>query len=179
MNKGTKTALSAVAATFVLFVAVMGYSVYQVAGFVAGKGAFDKGYAAEYRREYAAAIVQFDLALSKPITRYWRAYALENRAYCYQELRRRAEAIRDYSDALRLKPELSEARADRGTLYEGAGQKDLALDDYNEAIRLNPNLTRALYRRGMTYMGQAAYAKARSDFREAIRSFPNFEAAFA
>ena len=85
----------------------------------------------------------------------------------------------DYSDALRLKPELSEARADRGTLYEGAGQKDLALDDYNEAIRLNPNLTRALYRRGMTYMGQAAYAKARSDFREAIRSFPNFEAAFA
>ncbi len=149
-----------------------------MAGFVAGRGAFAKGYAAEYRHEYAAAIVQFDLALSKPITRYWRTYAFENRAYCYQELQRRAEAIRDYSDALRSNPDLSEARAGRGVLYEEAGQKDLALDDYNEAIRLNPNLPRALYCRGMIYMAQAAYEKARSDFREAIRSFPNFEAAY-
>jgi tetratricopeptide (TPR) repeat protein len=178
VSKGTKIGLSIAAAVFFLLACLTAYSVYQVAEFVAGKAAFEKGYAAEYRSEFAAAIADFDIALSKPITRYWRAYALENRAYCYQQLRRSAEAIRDYSEALRLIPELPDARAGRGFLYEEAGERDLAFDDYNQAIRLNPNLGKVWYHRGLIYMRLRDYQKARSDFREAIRCFPDFADAY-
>ncbi len=178
MKKKTKIGLSVAAAVFALLIGLAGYSVYQVTEFVAGKAAFQKGYAEEYRNEYAAAIVHFDLALRKPSTRYWRAYALENRAYCYQQLRRRAEAIRDYSDALGLISELSEARAGRGVLHEEGGKSDLAFDDYNQALSLNPNLANVWYHRGLIYMRSQDYGKARSDFREAIRCFPDFEDAY-
>ena len=132
-----------------------------------------KGYAAVWRGEYAAALTDLDHALSKPLTRYWRGYALENRAYCYQQLQRNADAIRDYSLALRLLPGDGRTRAERGILYEQAGQKDLALDDFTEALRIDSSLANAWFHRGSIYLQQRAYQQARDDFREAIRCVPD------
>ncbi|MBV9618382.1 MAG: tetratricopeptide repeat protein, partial [Verrucomicrobia bacterium] len=149
MNRKVTIGLAVAAAMFILLIGLAAYSVYEVAEFGAGKAAFDKGYAAEFRHEYAAAIENFDSTLRKPTTRYWRAYALDNRAYCYQQLHRRIEAIHDYSEALKLLPRLADARAGRGFLYEDEGKGDLAFDDFSEAIRLNPNLPYVWYHRGL------------------------------
>ena len=50
------------------------------------------------------------------------------------------EAIKEYSKAIRLNPELAEAYYNRGLTYKKLGQLERAIEDYNAAIRLNPEL---------------------------------------
>jgi tetratricopeptide (TPR) repeat protein len=81
-------------------------------------------------------------------------------------------AIADFSDALRLNPNLIEAYNNRGTAYSIIGQNEKAIVDYNEAIRLKPTDPEAYYNRGVTYREIKDYPKAIADFSQSIRLSP-------
>jgi tetratricopeptide (TPR) repeat protein len=78
-------------------------------------------------------------------------------------------AVADYTEAIRLKPDYSDAFSNRGTAYEGLKQYDKAIADYSEAIRLKPDYAPAFFNRGLAYCYLEQYDKAIADYSEAIR----------
>lgn len=78
-------------------------------------------------------------------------------------------AIADFTEALRLNPNLIEAYNNRGTAYSILGENPKAIADYNEAIRLMPNEPEAYYNRGVTYREMKDYPGAIADFSQSIR----------
>ncbi len=48
-------------------------------------------------------------------------------------------AIRDYDQAIRLKPDYANAFNNRGNAYADKGEYDRAISDYDQAIRLKPD----------------------------------------
>lgn len=178
MKRVIRIGISVAAVILIALAGTGTYLAYELIGFIVGKAAFHKGYDAEMRNEYQLAITQFDAALRNPLGSYWRAYALENRAACLARIKRKKEAIQDYTEALRVKPDLTEAYSYRGYLYAEEGQTDLALRDYDEVIQRDPNMAEVHYAKGRIYIQRREYEKALTDFREAIRSLPNYEAAY-
>jgi tetratricopeptide (TPR) repeat protein len=53
------------------------------------------------------------------------------------------KAINDFTEAIRLDPNVAIIYFNRGNAYYDRGNLDKASNDYNEAIRLNPNFARA------------------------------------
>ncbi len=49
------------------------------------------------------------------------------------------KAIADYSEAIRLKPDLADAYAGRGEAYDAKGEHGKAIADLTEAIRRKPD----------------------------------------
>ncbi len=66
---------------------------------------------------------------SQPLWRY-------NRANIYLAKRRFRDAIRDYSEAIRQKPDYGLAYGSRGLAYEAAGNKNAAVADFLKAEKL-------------------------------------------
>ena len=64
------------------------------------------------------------------------------------ELGRHADAIADYDEAIRLKPDLATAYLNRGVAKQKQGQYEAAAADCNEAIRLKTGLGRSLQQPG-------------------------------
>ncbi len=57
-------------------------------------------------------------------------------------------ALKDYTEAIRLKPDLAEAYNNRGVARAAKGDPDGALKDCTEAIRLKPDYAGAYNNRG-------------------------------
>jgi len=53
------------------------------------------------------------------------------------------EAIAEFAEALRLKPDNAEAHYDLGALYGREGKLDEAIAEFQEAIRLQPDYAAA------------------------------------
>ena len=81
-------------------------------------------------------------------------------------------AIQDYDEAIRLKPNYTDAFTNRGIGYVRKNQDDRAIQDYDEAIRLDPNNATAFYNRGHAYARKGQPDRAIQDFDEAIRLSP-------
>jgi tetratricopeptide (TPR) repeat protein len=153
-------------------------ALYFLVNFQEGRTLFNEGYAAMNRGQYDTAISCFDAALRKKLTDYYKAYAYEDRAFCENRKGRCDEALRDYSEAIKAKPNLGEAYAYRGALHDDRKEKDDAFSDYSEAIRYDPNIAWALYRRGLIFMKRKEPDKAIADFSEAIRASPDSPVAY-
>jgi tetratricopeptide (TPR) repeat protein len=63
-----------------------------------------------------------------------------NRGLAHAKLGAREKAIADYTEAIRLKPDLAIAYHNRGYEHELAGRRDDALADYREAVAVDPRL---------------------------------------
>ena len=72
------------------------------------------------------------------------AKAYYARARARFDLHQDVKAIGDYSDAIRLVPDLSNAYHDRGMAYEAVGRLKDALLDYGRAIGADPDFASAL-----------------------------------
>lgn len=95
------------------------------------------------------------------------------RAYQHSQVGRKDEAIRDYTEAIRLNPQDADAYNNRGNAYQdGKKDYDRAIADYNEAIRLNPQFAIAYTNRGNAYYNKKEYNRAIIDHTEAIRLNP-------
>ncbi len=68
--------------------------------------------------------------------------------YSHVEAKNFSEAIRCYSEAIRLQPDLAEAYNNRGSARSDNNDLQGAMADYDEAIRLKPDLAEAYYNRG-------------------------------
>ena len=96
-----------------------------------------------------------------------------------------ASAIKDYTAAIRLKPDDAEAYYHRGmTKYQlrqhtaSIPDYDTAISDFNAAIRIKSDHAEAYYHRGMAKRLLSKYTDAISDFNAAIRIKPDHAKAY-
>lgn len=82
------------------------------------------------------------------------------------------QAIRDYTEAIRINPENADAYYSRGFAYHRKGDYDEEIRDYDQAILINPNYAKAYDARGLAHHNKGDYARAIQDYNEAIRISP-------
>ncbi len=84
-----------------------------------------------------------------------------------------ADAISDFTGAIKINPKFVQAYNDRGLAYYNEGNYYPAIIDYNKAIDLDPDYADAYYNRGLAYDRQANQLQALSDFNKAIKINPD------
>jgi tetratricopeptide (TPR) repeat protein len=88
------------------------------------------------------------------------------------------EAIRCFSEAIRLKPDDAISFGNRGIARGKKGDLDDAIKDFEEAIRLKPDSAEAFFNRGVAYMKKDDLDGAVQDIEEAIRLKPDYADAY-
>ena len=86
---------------------------------------------------------------------------------------KKVKDIDDYTEALKLKPDLVEAYINRGCSYFDIHEYNKAIVDFTESIRLNPDLVESYINRGCSYFNISEYINAIVDFTESIRLNPD------
>src|SRR5262249_27717280 len=81
-------------------------------------------------------------------------------------------AIREYDEAIRVKPDYHPAIYNRGRAWYDKGEYDKAIADYTEALRLDPKHVASYTSRGAVRIKKEEWDKAIKDFDEAIRLDP-------
>jgi tetratricopeptide (TPR) repeat protein len=82
------------------------------------------------------------------------------------------EAIRQYQEAIRLKPDYADAQINLGVALSTKGQNDEALHQFQEAVRLSPDYASAHYNLGIALDEKGQIDEAISQYQEAIRLDP-------
>ena len=83
-------------------------------------------------------------------------------------MERHEEAIADYDEAIRLKPDYAQAYYNRGNAKGRLERHEEAIADYDEAIRLKPDHAQAYYNRGAAKAALDLRDEARKDFEIAL-----------
>ena len=138
---------------------------------------FAAGVARNAARDWDEAIALFGNALKSPeehtpILEQSEIY--RNRGNAYSAKGDYGQAITDYSEALRFKPDDFWAYYDRGNAYSAKGDYHQAIADYSEALRLKPNHVWIYYSRGDAYRAKGKYDRAIADYGHAIELQPDF-----
>ena len=89
-----------------------------------------------------------------------------------------AEAIRHYSEALRINPNYEKAHNNLGIALKDEGRVDEAIDHYLQALRIKPDFEEAHNNLGNAFLKQGKAAKAIKHFKEALRLNPEFTDAY-
>jgi tetratricopeptide (TPR) repeat protein len=97
------------------------------------------------------------------------ATAFYDRGIAYRHKRQFDLAIRDYDEAIRLKPGDPEAFNNRGILHADTDEYDRAIEDFDRALRLKPSYAEAFYNRGNAHYQKSLHDRANQNDR-AIRS---------
>lgn len=87
------------------------------------------------------------------------------------------EAIADYSEVIRLKPDAS-AFYQRGLAKTQLKRYEAAIDDFDEAIHLDPYHASAFYQNGLAKVQLKQYEEAIADYDEVIHLKPDDESAY-
>ena len=88
------------------------------------------------------------------------------------------EAIADYTEALKLNPELVEAYYQRGFAQSQLSNHREAFADYTEALHRNDQIPEIYYYRGLTRFKLANITGALEDLNQAIAMNPHYAAAY-
>ncbi|HKP05154.1 MAG TPA: tetratricopeptide repeat protein [Chthoniobacterales bacterium] len=124
------------------------------------------------QRDFGTAFALFDKAFALHLTAAKAAWVYSARGYAETETGKYADAIRDYSEALRLNSENGETYGSRGYAYHLKGELDKALADYAECLRYDENAAWVYFNRGLIYSQRKEWAKAAEDFNECVRCEP-------
>ena len=84
------------------------------------------------------------------------------------------EAIKQFQEAIRLKPDFAEAHYNFGNVLDRRGQTDEAINQYQEAIRLKPEYAKAHNNLGLSLDRKGRTEEAIAQYQEAIRLKPDF-----
>ncbi len=96
------------------------------------------------------------------------------RGYVFDESDNSDEAIRCYTEAIRLQPDFAEAYYNRGTIYgKVKGNLDAAIDDFSKAIKLESDFAEAFDNRGIALSLKGDFDGGIADHTEAIRLRPD------
>ncbi|MCK9374857.1 MAG: tetratricopeptide repeat protein [Syntrophobacterales bacterium] len=77
------------------------------------------------------------------------------------------QAIKDFDQALKLKPQDPALITYKGVVYYAKGNNSQAMQLFEEALKLNPSFARAYYQRGMIYLNTEKYDQALADITKA------------
>ncbi len=91
----------------------------------------------------------------------------------YFVLRRMPEAEKEYSEALRLRPEIPEVHLELGEVYAGAFRWAKAEEEFRAQIKLQPGNAEAAYRLGAALLEQGKAHEARAELLRADRLMPD------
>lgn len=83
------------------------------------------------------------------------------------------DAIRNYVDALRIKPDLAQARSNLATIYYGQGKVTEALKEYKEALKITPDLIETYCNMGNAYCDLGEFGKAILCYRAFVEQAPS------
>lgn len=172
MTKSVKIVVALAISIIALIISGMAVGIYYFLEFRKGGQLFEEGYAAEGREDYDVAIEKLSEALRHKLTKSDLSGAYASRGAAYRSRGKSSDAIRDYSEAIRLYPDWAYAYFGRAWTYQCNGEPGKAIPDYAEAIRYDPNRGRAYYNRGLIYLRRQQWDSAITDFNEAIRCFP-------
>lgn len=103
-----------------------------------------------------------DIATNTPALYYYRAFE-------HYRLERYEQAIRDYTVALRLAPDLAEALFYRGICQLALQRRRAAIHDFTEALHLKPTLADAYYHRGCAHLAVGELHDALEDLDNAVK----------
>lgn len=74
------------------------------------------------------------------------------------------EALTDFNEAIRLKPEFAAAYNNRGLVHIEEGNLGAALYDFNEAIRIQPGFSNPYFNRAMVWERKGDYIAIINDY---------------
>jgi tetratricopeptide (TPR) repeat protein len=100
------------------------------------------------------------------------------RGFAFQMTDNFDEAIRCYSESIRLQPNDSFSFMNRASSYIFKGDFNFAIADNTEAIKLEPNNANFYISRGVAHIGSGNPDEAIADYNQAIRIDPNSGAAY-
>ncbi|MFN9615001.1 MAG: tetratricopeptide repeat protein, partial [Dolichospermum sp.] len=112
-------------------------------------------------------------AINKAIELSPRAAFYLNRGNVRYQLGDKQGAIDDYTQAIKINPNLAQAYYNRGIVRDDLGDKPGAIDDYNLAIKFNPNLAQAYNNRGNVRYDLGDNQGAIDDYNLVIKIDPN------
>ncbi len=105
-------------------------------------------------------------------THFYRGFACGNRGdqeTAFETKQTEYEnAIKHFTQAIRLKPDLANAYFNRGVTYAFRDEFDDAIKDFDMVIQLQPDHAGAYYNRGNTYVDKGELDNAIKDFNKAI-----------
>ena len=115
-------------------------------------------------------------------TEFYKGITCQDRGHSEKDQAEKQEwydkAIRHYTEAIDLKPELAIAYNNRGIAYNDIGEVDRAIIDYNKAIKFNPKYAEAYNNRGIAYRRGGEVNRAIRDYNKAIEFNPAFAKAY-
>jgi tetratricopeptide (TPR) repeat protein len=174
MSKSMKIGCALAGLAGVALVAGVIAIVYFAVQFAAGAKLARQGFDEVALQKYDEAITSLTGALAKPLSAEQRAYIYLNRGAAYNTKRRFDDAIGDFNNAARLKPDLAYAYAGRGWAYEEKHEIEKAVVDLSEASRRDPNSYWAHYNLGTIYLREKKEPEhALAEFNEAVRCAPD------
>jgi len=118
------------------------------------------------RDEYDKGINFYCAALRAGLSPEKTAEVRNERGLLYTEKGAYEKAIGDFTEALRLDPDSTDALLDRGVAFHLKGDTAHAIEDYTGAISRTPEDTDAYFKRGMAYYGKGDHDKAVADYRK-------------
>lgn len=96
------------------------------------------------------------------------------RGIAYRDIDNYEQALRDYSEAIRLYPKFGYAYNSRAVVYiEPKKNYSAAISDASAAIRLKPDFDSAYYNRGLAYFYLKSFDSSLADFTRVIQLKPN------
>jgi len=101
--------------------------------------------------------------------RYDQVMAYKNSGIAYFDTGDYDSAIKEYTEAIRLRHGYAEIYRDRGNAYNRRGDYDSAIVDYTKAIRLKLNDMQVYNSRGDAYMSKGDYDQAIDDYTKTIQ----------
>ena len=129
------------------------------------------GYRGDARRhleQLQDAVLDYTRALDIGLPPTYAARVYNNRGMAMFAADLFANAVDDYSNAIRLDPKFSEAYVNRGVVYMMNGRIEPAFQDFADALKANPSSGRAHSNRGQAYMQLEYYEEAIADFTAAL-----------
>jgi len=93
--------------------------------------------------------------------------AYNNRGLAFYNLKRYQDAIKDFSQSIRMKPGYAEAFNNRGNAYYELDQYEKARADFDQSIQIKPKYSKAHMNRGLVYFQMENIDQACKDFKSA------------
>ena len=115
-------------------------------------------------------------------TEFYRGLTCQERGNIAETLKEKHEhyenAVKHYTEALKLNPQMLEAYHNRGIVYSNKGEYDEALQAFSTAIEIKPDYTKAYYNRGVAYLKKGEYDEALQAFSRVIELDPDYADAY-